>query len=248
MTSEIKLGETHCDTIGDFFKNPFLFRFIKEYYEWNYQNTDGWPLRKWKSFTPEFYECVRSIFSNYSQMKEFLRRVRTQYMEDPSILKGYTDDQLTQTLLVFEQLYQYLSSTAGVSFTVAGLFQKSVADIVLERKKEFIDLDREEPQKWDLDSKNSLYTGLLDAVSARIAITSEGRTVYLQERVKENVFKVTELGSFEDMEVNQNGTVIPTFNELKLTLVSNNETWIVWKNAAWWRGEIQNPGHLRSVK
>lgn len=247
MTLEIKLGQTHCDTIGDFFKNPLLYRFLKEYHDLNYKNASHAALRTWKSFTPEFYELVRDIFSNYTHMKEFLRRIRTQYMEDSSILKNFTEDQLTQTLLVFEQLHQYLSSEAGYNWTVSGLFQKLVADIVWERKKEFIELDREEPEKWNLDSKNSLYTGLLDAVKLWIALTSDGKTVYLQGKVKEDIFKVMELGSFEEMLVNQHGTIIPPFEKPKLTLVSNNEAWIAWKNAVWARGQkIWIP--LKSVK
>ena len=248
MTSDILLWKTHCDTIGDFFKNPILYRYIKEYYESTYTNIEWWPLRKGKSFTPQFYNCVRDIFSNYAEMKEFLRRLRIQYKEDASMITHFTDDQLTQTLLVFEQLYQSFSNSASESFTVAWLFKKSVVDIVLERKREFIELDREEPEKGTLDSKNSLYTWLLDAIKAWIAITSDGEIVYLQWKIKENVFTVVELGSFDEKKVNSHGTIILPFEKPKFRVVSEN-TEISWgKNAAWWRGKIQNPGHLKSIK
>lgn len=167
-------------------------------------------------------------------------------MEDPRILKNFTEEQLTQMLLVFEQLHQYLSNEAGYNWTVSGLFQKLVADIVWERKKELLEFDGEELQTESMDWKKSLYTGLLNAVKLWIALTSEGKIVYLQGKVKENIFQVIELWSYEEMEVNQHGTLKPPFQRPSLTLVSDLEGQTQWRVLSWGIKYIDRK-HLKSV-
>ena len=137
---EVKRWITHCDTIGDVFKNPAVLEFITA---WHHEET-GKKLSfklNWKGepiFTPEFYEFIRKTFSNRDTTETFYRFIRETLLENETlhtaILEKYSHSSITRALLCFEALANQISRVEGL--TISGIFKTRVADIIMESQSE----------------------------------------------------------------------------------------------------------------
>ncbi len=133
---------THCDTIWDIFKNPILIELVLEWHEIK----KGWKALKVKKrnilqflkkedwevkFTPEYYEFIREVFDERTNMESFLDYVRESIIVSDTLygeLQKYWPDNLVKALLSFDELNDQL---AGVTWlTVAWVFKARIADII----------------------------------------------------------------------------------------------------------------------
>lgn len=126
---------THCDTIGDIFKNPAVFELLSL---WHYEER-GSKLaiklgkRGEPRFTEELYEFIRSIFANRDSTETFYRFIRETLLENEqlhtSIREKYSRSAITRALLCFEELANQLSRVECL--TIKSIFQTKIAKIIM---------------------------------------------------------------------------------------------------------------------
>lgn len=157
MNKVIK-GKTHCDNIGDCFRNRFIIRFIKE---WNNIKNDEKLLiwseksrsKTWnkKKFSPEFYEFIRSIFENRSSMNDFLDYIREQILSNSklksNIDKEFGVNDLVKIILAFDELNDQLSTIEKL--TVWSVFKTRISEIVWAANTRPSHFQDEEEQEVD---------------------------------------------------------------------------------------------------
>jgi len=160
---------THCDTIGDIFKNPILLQFIRAWYEIKNEGA-SLQIRKetqWgKNYTSEFYEFIRAIFEDRSDMEAFLDYVRERVLTSKKISqklfwrfwdgewRQYSNQDIIKALLAFDELNDQLSTVTKL--TVSWVFQTRIVDII--RKAQ--DTDAHEEEDTDVYDDRPLYYAL----------------------------------------------------------------------------------------
>jgi len=151
--NKIIKGKTHCDNIGDYFRNPFLTSLIVRYYQgMNKSTLTIWKNKKDKKFSPEFYEFIREIFHDGNDMKKFLIYIREELLSKPKLkskLHRYCDnDDLMKALLCFEEINDQLHTTNAL--TIKGIFNTKIIDILrVAQVSESHDWYAENEQYWN---------------------------------------------------------------------------------------------------
>ncbi len=187
-------GITHCDTIGDIFQNPILLKFIRDWYELK----NEWQMLqvrrniRWeKTYTPEFYDFIRVVFENRTDMEAFLDYVREMVLTSEKISRKlfwrhgdwdgrkYGNQDIIKALLAFDELNDQLSTVTWL--TIAWVFQTRVIDIV--RNAMNADAHNEESDETDDEDtpvypKISLYYALEKTLEDGVfPINSDGEII-----------------------------------------------------------------------
>ena len=134
--NQIIKWKTHCDDIGDFFRNPILIRIIKDWYKIKRSDDINvlkiYTQKKNKKFSPEFYEFIRSIFENRTEMNYFLDYLRETLLVNQEFIASlkweYHTDDFVKILLAFDELNDQLSTITRL--TVWSVFSTKIADIL----------------------------------------------------------------------------------------------------------------------
>lgn len=164
----IHRGITHCDSIGDIFQNPIFLKFIRDWYELK----NEWQILQvrrniqWeKRYTPEFYDFIRAVFENRTDMEAFLDYVREMVLTSEKISRKlfwrygdgegrkYGNQDIIKALLAFDELNDQLSTVTWL--TIAGVFQTRVVDIV--RNAMNTDAHNEERDETDDEEDTPVY-------------------------------------------------------------------------------------------
>lgn len=175
--SEIKLWETHCDTIGDIFQNKHIQRFLQHWYK--IQNT--WKNLKifWKNdaFSWEFETFVREIFSDRDRFEEFLSELRAKFLLKNSFLKhlqkNYDIEDFIVALLCFQELNYILEE--GNRYTIQWVFSTQIREILENRKSGCI--HQEDPEEGVYEVIPA-YFALEKALSYGIVPISESGDIF----------------------------------------------------------------------
>ena len=139
----MKKGVTHCDTIGDIFKNPILLKFIADWYkienDWKKLKIRKKAQEK-RSFTPEFYEFIREIFEDRTDMERFLEYVREIILTSEKTSKKlfgriwdgegrkYSNQDIIKALLSFDEINDQLSNVEWL--TIDWIFSTKIMEIL----------------------------------------------------------------------------------------------------------------------
>lgn len=143
-------GETHCETVEDFFRNPYILRIIRKWYRVKYKDDlETWEkLQIWvnrklqqkdRQFTQEFINFVKNIFQDEQDVEDFFSFMRSEYYDDVKKREKITDEynpgQLTTAILamreVMHQLWYYKAAGLNVSTeTVKWVFQTRIAWVI----------------------------------------------------------------------------------------------------------------------
>ena len=149
----ITMWETHCDTIGDYFKNPYILRVLRQWYR--LKNIDV--LAKWeklaiwlekkdkdKGFTQEFYSFIQDIFKDEWDIEEFLSFLKAQYIDKPKvkddILYEYQNEDIVRLLLCFDEVREQLwfdGMWQSYTQTISSIFSTRIVDILREAYAKF---------------------------------------------------------------------------------------------------------------
>lgn len=205
---------THCDTIWDIFKNPILMRIVAEWYQ---IKKDGNKLR-WRQksngetiFTPEYYEFIREIFEDRTDMESFLGYLREVLLTSDAIYakvkEDYSNSDIIKALLSFDELNDQLSTVDHLS--VSWVFQTRIVDIL--RESYAASAHDEDPEE-DVYPTISIFSALEKAldhgvlpISSNgevISVIDEGNTWYIVSVIGESrIFEVDKFGTPLDEEV-----------------------------------------------
>lgn len=173
---------THCDTIGDIFKNPAVFELLSL---WHYEERRSklaikLGKRGEPRFTEELYEFIRSIFINRDSTETFYRFIRETLLENEqlhtSIREKYLRSAITRALLCFEELAKQLSRVECL--TIKWIFQQKIADIVMTAQWEPAHNEDDE-MFWNVSVFDSIES-IMD--HGMLPINSDGEILcYLQK-------------------------------------------------------------------
>lgn len=155
--SDIIRWETHCDTIGDYFKNPYIIRILRSYYrvknkdflqQWEKLSTWISKSDKDKGFAPDFYSFVQDIFKSSDDLEDFLSFLRAEYYENTKkrdeILYRYNHEELVRLFLCFRETFNQISyDTFWQSYTqtMQGIFSTRISDILRRAFQDSFDED-----------------------------------------------------------------------------------------------------------
>lgn len=146
MRNEIKMWQTHCDTVGDYFKNKCVFSIIQKWYrtkmtdEWiRVNDLKVWNNRKNKNawFSDEYETFVRAIFRDKSEMEDFLAFLKEEYIDNPKMWKllnnSFNYEDFIRLMLSFQEVFNQLEydSYAQVDrLTIGFIFSKRITDLL----------------------------------------------------------------------------------------------------------------------
>lgn len=172
---------THCDTIGDIFKNPLLIKFVSE---WHQIKKEGSKIRLRVrengevKFTPEYYEFIREIFEDRTNMEWFLDYIREICLTSDTLyqqLQEYWPDNLVKALLSFDELNDQLAGVAWL--TIAWVFKTRIADIIRDAYTQATHMEEDEEGE-DFYETPWLYYALEKTLEEWIMpITSDGELI-----------------------------------------------------------------------
>ncbi len=205
---------THCDTIWDIFKNPILMRIVAEWYR---IKKDGKKLT-WKRksngntlFTPEYYEFIREIFEDRTDMESFLQYLREVLLTNDTVYEkikeNYSNLDIIKTLLSFDELNDQLSTVDHL--TVSWVFQTKIINIL--RNSYSLPSHDENPKEgiypnipvfYALEQSLNYEILPISSNGEIISIIDEGNSWYIVSVLGEGrIFEVDKLGTPLDEEV-----------------------------------------------
>lgn len=147
---DIVRWETHCETVEDFFSNPYILRILRKWYREKYkedlkkgEKLPIWINRKVKQedrlFTQEFLNFVKNIFQDEQDVEEFFSFVRSEYYDDiikrDKITYEYHPGKITSAILAMREVMQQLwyHNAAGLNVsteTIKGIMQTRIAWVI----------------------------------------------------------------------------------------------------------------------
>jgi hypothetical protein len=132
------MWETHCDTIGDIFKNRYMQKFLIHWYGIQNKWKQLKVMTKKGEFSQDFYSFVRETFSDLDSMEEFLSEMRAKFLLKKKffqkIQRDYDNDDIVLAFLCLRELNDQLESVNRI--TVWSAFSTRIVDILRDARSE----------------------------------------------------------------------------------------------------------------
>jgi len=213
--------ENTCDNIGDFFRNPILLKIIKNWAKIKdikklkiYSNKSVLRSHNNKRFSSEFYEFIRDIFENRSNMDSFLDYLRKILLIDEELMttlkSQYETDDFVKALLAFDELNDQLSTIKKLS--VWDVFSTKIANIIGAANNQPSHFQDED--EVDVDYSLSQLKGLRATINAGVMpIGSDGEILlYIDE--DNGKYMMSTLSTWEIIYTDKNWNRLDKNNEL----------------------------------
>jgi len=224
--------ENYCNNIGDYLRNPFMLRFIKEWYAIKNENK----LKIWsktsiirtqnkKEFSSNFYDFIESTFKDRSEMTDFLDYIREKLAENPTLIESleekYEPIDFAYTLLALDTLNNELYKRSRT--TIQDAFSVRINDIIdkYNTRSAYV-----EDKEWEkMDYRFTQLHWLREAIAnGAIPIDSDGEILIYVSQDKEK-YIMAKMSTGTMVYVDKNGNRLDKSRELiqiSSTRVINN--------------------------